>query len=103
MATNIFDIQISNEKAFSLFKEVYGPARRQNSKGASEEDFQIACEILELCGVKLVKIEENVNVSTLNFKDSRVVQESIFSYKQLEKECKVMKDIFKQDLGNLFT
>ena len=63
MATNKFDIQISNEKAFSLFKEVYGPARRQNSRGASEEDFQIACEILELCGVKLVKIEENVNVS----------------------------------------
>ena len=63
MATNIFDIQISNEKAFSLYKDVYGPARRQNSKGASEEDFQIACEILELCGVKLVKIEENVNVS----------------------------------------
>ena len=78
MATNIFDIQISNEKAFSLYKDVYGPARRQNSKGASEEDFQIACEILELCGVKLVQIEENVNVSTSNFKDSRVVLESLF-------------------------
>ena len=64
-SSNIFDIQISNEKAFSVYKDVYGPARRQNSRGASDEDFQIVCEILEICGVKLVQIEENVNVSKM--------------------------------------
>ena len=64
MATTNFEIQISNERAFSVYREVYGPARRQNSKGATDEDFQIACDILEVCGVKLVQIEENVNVST---------------------------------------
>ena len=66
-SSNIFDIQISNEKAFSVYKDVYGPARRQNSRGASDEDFQIVCDILEICGVKLVKIEENVNVSKMQY------------------------------------
>ena len=80
MATNIFEIQISNERAFSVYREVYGPARRQNSKGATDEDFQIACDILEVCGVKLVQIEEKVNVSPLN-KGSRVVQESLLCCK----------------------
>ena len=80
-SSNIFEIQISNERAFSVYREVYGPARRQNSKGATDEDFQIACDILEVCGVKLVQIEENVNVSTSNFKGSWVVQESVFCCK----------------------
>ena len=53
--------QIFNEKASQLYKDVQGPSRRQTSKGSAAEDFNIVCDILERCGVKLIDIYRNVS------------------------------------------
>lgn len=55
--------QISNEKASQVYKDVQGPARRQQSKGSGAEDFRIICDILETCGVKLIEIDQDVSAS----------------------------------------
>ena len=55
-------IQISNEEALQVYKDVQGPARRQRSSGASGEDFKIICEILDRFGVQIIDdIERNVS------------------------------------------
>ena len=50
-------IKISNEKAFTVYKEINGPIRRRNSRGGSDMDLKLTSEILEKCEVCLVNFE----------------------------------------------
>ena len=58
-------LKIKNFKAFEIYKQINGPARRKTSHGSKEVDLELSEEILQECGVHLVPLQ-NVRNSSLS-------------------------------------
>ena len=56
------ELKIKNFKAFEIYKQINGPARRKTSHGSKEVDLELSEEILQECGVQLLPLQ-NVRIS----------------------------------------